>query len=79
VTDYDVWKEDSQVDLEEVLANAQANEQAIKRTVERAIETLPTDHRCDCHTALEGTVNTPTEAIPEETQERLGLLVGDYL
>ena len=79
VTDYDVWKEESQVTLEEVLANAQANEQAIKRTVERAIETLPTDHRCDCHTALEGTVNTPTEAIPEETQERLDLLVGDYL
>ena len=79
ITDYDVWREGSQVTLEEVLENAAANEKAIKRTVERAIETLPDDHRCDCHTALEGTVNTPTEAIPEETQEALGPLVGDYL
>jgi 5'-methylthioadenosine phosphorylase len=79
VTDYDVWRDESQVTLEEVLENAQANETAIKRTVERAIETLPEDHSCDCHTALDGTVNTPTHAIPEETQERLDLLLGDYL
>jgi 5'-methylthioadenosine phosphorylase len=79
VTDYDVWKEGAEVTLQEVLENAQANEEAIKRTVERAIETLPADHTCDCHTALEGTVNTPTEAIPDETRERLDPLVGDYL
>jgi 5'-methylthioadenosine phosphorylase len=79
VTDYDVWKEESQVTLEEVLENARANEEAIKRTVERAIETLPADHTCDCHTALEGTINTPAEAIPAETRERLAPLVDDYL
>ncbi|AUV80948.1 S-methyl-5'-thioadenosine phosphorylase [Salinigranum rubrum] len=79
VTDYDVWKEGSQVTLEEVLENAQANEDAIKRTVERAIETLPDDHACSCHTALEGTINTPSHAIPESTKDRLAPLVGDYL
>ncbi|WP_136592104.1 S-methyl-5'-thioadenosine phosphorylase [Salinigranum halophilum] len=79
VTDYDVWKEDSQVTLEEVLKNAQANEDAIKKTVERAIETLPDGHRCDCHTALDGTINTPSSAVSEATKERLDPLVGDYL
>jgi 5'-methylthioadenosine phosphorylase len=79
VTDYDVWKEGSQVTLEEVLENAQANETSIKKTVERAIETLPTDHTCDCHTALDGTINTPSHAVSEETKERLAPLVGDYL
>jgi 5'-methylthioadenosine phosphorylase len=79
VTDYDVWKDGSQVTLEEVLENAQANEEAIKRTVERAIETLPADHTCDCHAALEGTINTPSGAIPDGTKERLAPLVGDYL
>jgi 5'-methylthioadenosine phosphorylase len=79
VTDYDVWKEDAQVTLEEVLENAAANEDAIKRTVERAIETLPADHTCDCHTALEGTINTPSHAIPAATKERLAPLVDDYL
>jgi 5'-methylthioadenosine phosphorylase len=79
VTDYDVWKEGSEVTLDEVLENAVANETAIKRTVERAIETLPADHSCDCHTALEGTVNTPTDAVPAEIRERLDPLVGKYL
>jgi 5'-methylthioadenosine phosphorylase len=79
VTDYDVWKDGSQVTLAEVLENAQANEEAIKRTVERAIETLPSDHSCDCHTALAGTINTPPDAIPAEARERLDPLVEEYL
>lgn len=79
VTDYDVWKEDNEVTLEEVLENAAANEEGIKRTVERAIETMPDERDCDCAHSLEGTINTPTDAIPEETRERVTPLVGDYL
>ncbi|MFC7200361.1 S-methyl-5'-thioadenosine phosphorylase [Halospeciosus flavus] len=79
VTDYDVWKADSEVTLEEVLDNAAENEEAIKETVEHAIETLPEERDCDCGSALAGTVNTPTEAIPDEARERVEPLVGDYL
>ncbi|MYL66171.1 S-methyl-5'-thioadenosine phosphorylase [Halorubrum distributum] len=79
VTDYDVWKEDSEVTLEEVLENAEQNQQAIKAAVEEAVRSLPEDLECDAHTSLEGTVNTPTEAIPEETKERVEPLLGDYL
>jgi len=79
VTDYDVWKADSEVTLEEVLENAAANEDAIKATVEHAIETMPDERDCDCGHSLEGTVNTPTEAIPEETRERVDPILGDYL
>ena len=81
VTDYDVWKTDSEVTLQEVLENAAANESAIKTVVERAIETLPEadEHDCDCDHALEGTVNTPTEAIPDDVQRDVEPLVGDYL
>jgi 5'-methylthioadenosine phosphorylase len=79
VTDYDVWKADSEVSLQEVLENAAKNEDAIKETVERAIRALPASHECPCHSALDGTVNTPAEAIPRETRERVDLLVGDYL
>ncbi|QUO47549.1 MULTISPECIES: S-methyl-5'-thioadenosine phosphorylase [Halorubrum] len=79
VTDYDVWKADSEVTLEEVLENAEKNQTAIKAAVEAAVRTLPEDLECDAHTSLEGTVNTPTEAIPEETQERVEPLLGDYL
>jgi 5'-methylthioadenosine phosphorylase len=79
VTDYDVWKADSEVTLEEVLENAEQNQKAIKAAVEAAVRTLPDDLECDAHTSLEGTVNTPTEAIPEETKERVEPLLGDYL
>ncbi len=79
VTDYDVWKADNEVTLEEVLENAEKNQAAIKATVEAAIESLPTDHECGAHTSLEGTINTPTEAIPDETRDRVELLVGEYL
>ena len=79
VTDYDVWKEDSEVTLDEVLENAAKNETAIKETVEAAIRALPEDHGCDCHTSLEGTINTPDEAIPDSTKADLEPLIGEYV
>jgi 5'-methylthioadenosine phosphorylase len=79
VTDYDVWKADSEVTLAEVLENAEQNQKAIKAAVEEAVRTLPDEMECEAHTALEGTVNTPTEAIPAETRERVEPLLGEYL
>ena len=79
VTDYDVWNEDSQVSLEEVLENAAANETAIKETVEAAIDAIPEDHECDCHSSLANTINTPDEAIPESTKADLEPLIGSYV
>ncbi|ELY89151.1 methylthioadenosine phosphorylase [Natrialba hulunbeirensis JCM 10989] len=79
ITDYDVWKQDSEVTLEEVLENAAANQESINAVIEEAIRTMPEDFESDAWSALEGTINTPTEAIPEETRERVDLLVGEYL
>ncbi|QZP37651.1 S-methyl-5'-thioadenosine phosphorylase [Halobaculum magnesiiphilum] len=79
VTDYDVWKQDAEVTLEEVLENAAANEEAIKETVEEAVRTFPDEMDCEAHGSLEGTINTPAEAVPEETRERVGLFVDEYL
>ncbi|MFC4987264.1 MULTISPECIES: S-methyl-5'-thioadenosine phosphorylase [Saliphagus] len=79
ITDYDVWKEDSEVTLGEVLENAAENREAMNATIERAIRTMPADFESDAWTALEGTINTPTEAIPDETKDRVELLAGEYL
>ncbi|WP_276253940.1 S-methyl-5'-thioadenosine phosphorylase [Halomontanus rarus] len=79
VTDYDVWKSDSEVTLEEVLENAAANQESINATIERAVRTMPEDFESEAWSALEGTINTPTNAIPEETRERVELLAGEYL
>ena len=79
VTDYDVWKESSNVSLEEVLENAAANETAIKETVEAAIDAIPEEHECDCHSALANTINTPDDSIPESTKDELEPLIGAYV
>ncbi len=79
VTDYDVWKADSEVTLEAVLEHAERNQEAIEAAVEAAVRTLPEDHACEAHGSLEGTVNTPTEAIPRETRERVEPFLGEYL
>jgi 5'-methylthioadenosine phosphorylase len=79
VTDYDVWKADNEVTLQEVLDNAEANQESINAVVEEAVRTMPDDFESDAWSALEGTINTPTDAIPEETRERVELLAGEYL
>ncbi|WP_121822807.1 S-methyl-5'-thioadenosine phosphorylase [Halostella salina] len=79
VTDWGVWKGETDDRLAEVLENAAANEEAIKAIVEHAIRTLPDERDCGCGSALEGTLNTPAEAVPDDTRERLDLLVDDYL
>ncbi|MFB6154164.1 MAG: S-methyl-5'-thioadenosine phosphorylase [Halodesulfurarchaeum sp.] len=79
ITDWDVWKEDAQVSLEEVLENAAANEQAIKEAIEYAVRELPEDRECECGSALEGTINTPPEAIPDDVLDRVELLVDEYV
>ncbi len=79
VTDYDVWKSDAEVTLEEVLENAAANEETIEAVLAAAIRALPDERDCDCGSALEGAVNTPGDAIPRATRERVQLLVGEYL
>lgn len=79
ITDYDVWKADSEVSLQEVLENAATNEEAINDVLSRAVRTMPESETCDCRHALADTINTPSEAIPPETRERVDLLAGHYL
>ncbi|MFB6202173.1 MAG: S-methyl-5'-thioadenosine phosphorylase [Halorhabdus sp.] len=79
VTDWDVWKDDAEVSLDEVLENAASNEAVITDAVRHALETFPENHSCACHTALEGTLNTEPAAIPDETFRRVEPLIGEYV
>ena len=78
VTDYDVWH-DREVTLEEVLENAATNRESITAALRRAITTMPAERECDCDHAIAEAINTPTEAIPAKTRDRLSVLVGEYL
>ena len=79
VTDYDVWKKESEVTLEEVLSNAERNQTAIKSVLTAAIDAIPAEHTCACHSSLAGTINTPQAAIPDSTLEELEPLIGEYM
>jgi 5'-methylthioadenosine phosphorylase len=79
VTDFDVWKEGSEVTQEEVVENALANEADIKEVVERAVERMPDERECDCGSALDGAVATDPESIDAEARERYDELLGGYL
>ncbi|MFC7232766.1 S-methyl-5'-thioadenosine phosphorylase [Saliphagus sp. GCM10025308] len=79
ITDYDVWKQDNEVTLEEVLENAAANQESINAVIEQAVRTMPEDFESEAWSALEGTINTPVESIPAETRERVELLAEQYL
>lgn len=78
VTDYDVWKDDSEVTLEEVLDNAAANRDVIHSIITEAVRTMPVDFESEAWSALDGTINTPVDDIPDSTREQVDLLLEEY-
>ncbi len=80
VTDYDVWYEgEEDVTLEQVLENVRRNVETAQAIVRRVVPALDLERDCGCRHAVEHAINTPVELIPEETKERLDLLIGRYI
>ena len=79
VTDYDVWREGSEVTQEAVTENAIANEAAIKDVVQHAVRNMPEERECDCGHALDGAIATGPDAVPQEARRRVETLAGAYL
>ena len=77
VTDYDVWHDEEEVDLETVLGHAAANEASMTDVLDSFLRSFD-GYDCECHHALEDAINTPPEAIGRETREEVSLLLGDY-
>jgi len=80
VTDYDVWYEgEEDVSLETVLSNVAKNVETAQRIVRDTVGALQHDRDCTCRHAVENAINTPHHLIPQETKEKLELLIGEYL
>ena len=80
VTDYDVWHESEEVvTIEQVLANVRRNVETAQAIVRSVIPALDLDRDCACRHALEFTIITPAELIPEATRQKLDLLIGKYI
>jgi 5'-methylthioadenosine phosphorylase len=80
VTDYDVWYEgEEDVTLEQVLGNVARNVETAQSIVRRVVGALDLERDCGCRHAVQFAINTPADLIPEQTKQKLDLLIGKYL
>lgn len=78
VTDYDCWHQ-SVVDIKEVIDNLLKNVEIAKKIIKASIAKIPQKRTCICATALKDAIITDRKLIPQETKEKLQLIVGKYL
>lgn len=81
VTDYDCWHPDhDSVTVEMIIANLQRNatnaQKVIQETVKRLSENPP---HCEAHSALKYAVLTHLDKVPQETKQKLELLLKKYM
>ena len=80
VTDYDVWREaEEDVSVEMVVANLMKNVDTARSIIRNIAARASDKPECGCGQALETAIITGRDLIPQETRERLGLLVDKYL
>jgi 5'-methylthioadenosine phosphorylase len=80
VTDYDVWHVSEQpVTVEMVIEVLNRNTQLAQQAIRNLAHSLSEDCTYNCSSALATALITHKDVIPEETRQRLGLLVEKYL
>jgi 5'-methylthioadenosine phosphorylase len=80
VTDYDCWREGhDDVTVEQVVAVLHQNADNGTKVVRAAIAAMPKERGCACASALKYAILTDKKAIPDETRQRLSLLLDKYL
>jgi 5'-methylthioadenosine phosphorylase len=79
-TDYDCWHESEEdVSVELVVRNLLANVETGKQIIKAALPQLTAARSCPCASALQNAIITPRDLIPDETRQRLGLLIEKYV
>lgn len=80
VTDYDCWHETSEaVHVDMVLENMKAGIALIQSILSAYIATLPEERHCSCQSALQNTIMTAPEDIPDAVKKTLWPMIGKYL
>ncbi len=80
VTDYDCWYEGhEEVTIDMVVANLTRNVEVSKEILRKTVTRIPDARKCACSTALQNAIVTDRELIPQQTRERLSLLIGKYV
>ncbi len=79
VTDYDVWHiSEDPVTVEMVIEVLNRNTQVAQQTIHNLVNLLSTGRDCNCPNALSDALITSTDVIPDETRQRLNLLIEKY-
>jgi len=80
VTDYDSWWERGEpVTVDIILDTLRGNIDTARRIIKLTVSRIPDRGDCECAVALKNAIVTPSELIPAEQKEKLGLLIGKYL
>jgi 5'-methylthioadenosine phosphorylase len=80
-TDYDCWHTaHDDVSVEAVVRIIQQNVAMAKDIIRNAVASIHgRDRNCPCGSALQYAIISDTSAIPAETKQKLGLIIGKYL
>jgi 5'-methylthioadenosine phosphorylase len=82
VTDYDCWREGhDDVTVDQIVAVMHQNADNASKVVRAAVAAMPAEMTkgCACVDALKYAILTNRKAIPEETRQKLSLLIDKYL
>jgi len=80
VTDYDCWHpHHDSVTMEQIVAVLLKNAENACNVVREAVAAMPKERSCKCGSSLAHAILTDRDKIPQETKERLKLIVGKYL
>ena len=80
VTDYDVWHTSEEtVTVEMVIKTLHKNTELAQNAIIRLVEMINKSEDCTCNSALQDSLITNRSAIPQDTRDRLDLLVNKYL
>ena len=79
VTDYDCWHEEHDaVTVDQIIGNLTKNAENACKLVRHIVKTTPAGRTCKCGSALKHAILTDMKSVPQETKDRLGLLLGKY-
>ncbi|UCC95623.1 MAG: S-methyl-5'-thioadenosine phosphorylase, partial [Candidatus Omnitrophota bacterium] len=80
VTDYDCWHQtQGAVTVDVILDNLAKNIDNAKKILKRVISQMPHQRTCSCREVLKYAIVTNPKAIPQETKEKLGIIIGKYI
>jgi 5'-methylthioadenosine phosphorylase len=80
VTDYDVWHvSEEPVTVEMVIAVLNKNAEIAQQAIQKLVRNLASERTCDCVHALSTALITNPDVVPQETKEKLDLLIKKYL